>query len=62
MVYTQLDIVFALRKLSQHMTNPTEHYMTTIKNLIRYLCLMISHRIKYSHKGNLTLILYLDAD
>jgi hypothetical protein len=62
MVYTRLDIAFVLGKLSQHMANPAEYHMTAVKNLIRYLCSTISHRIKYSYKGSPQLILYSDTD
>ncbi len=62
MVYTRPDIAFVLGKLSQHMANPAEHHMTAVKNLMRYLCSTISHRIKYSYEGSLQLVLYSDAD
>jgi hypothetical protein len=36
-VHTRPDIAFALRKLSQHLIDPIEHYIAALKNLIQYL-------------------------
>jgi hypothetical protein len=34
MVYTQPDITFMLRKLSQHIKDPADFYIEAVKNLI----------------------------
>jgi hypothetical protein len=61
-VHTRPDITFALRKLSQHLTDPAEHHMATLKNLIRYLQSTIRYRLKYSRGGNPRLVIHSDAD
>jgi hypothetical protein len=62
MVYTRPDIAFTLRKLSQHIKDPTNFYIEAVKNLIQYIRSIITHRIKYSKGINPTLSLYSDID
>jgi hypothetical protein len=51
-----------LGKLSQYIKDPTDFYIKAVKNLMRYIRLIITHRIKYSKGVNPTLSLYLDTD
>ena len=62
MVFTRLDIAFALEKLSQHLKEPAEIYNTGLKGLLRYIGWTIDLQIRYglTAKGRLTI--YLDAD
>jgi Reverse transcriptase (RNA-dependent DNA polymerase)/gag-polypeptide of LTR copia-type len=62
MVHTRPDIAFALGKLSQHLTDPAEHHMAALKNLMRYLRSTIRYRLKYSRGGNPRLVMHSDAD
>jgi hypothetical protein len=62
MVHTRPDIAFTLRKLSQHIKDPTDFHIEAVKNLMQYIRSTIMHRIKYSKGVNPTLSLYLDAD
>jgi hypothetical protein len=41
-VFTKLDIAFAIGKLSQYISKPIEYYGHTLKGLIRYLKSTIS--------------------
>jgi hypothetical protein len=62
MVYTWLNITFILRKLSQYFKDPAEYYISVLKNLIRYLRLIITYYLKYTSYGNLLLVIYSNID
>lgn len=62
MVYTRLDIDFALVRLSQFMKDPAEHHMAALKKLLRYLKSTINHKIKFRPGGESFLVIYSDAD
>jgi Reverse transcriptase (RNA-dependent DNA polymerase)/gag-polypeptide of LTR copia-type len=62
MVYTRPDIAFAIGRLSQYMTDPSEHHGHAVKGLMRYLRSTIAQKIRYGPSGHKPLILYSDAD
>jgi hypothetical protein len=37
MVFTQLDIAFAIKKLSQYLKELVKYYKTSLKGLLRYI-------------------------
>ena len=61
-VHTCPNIVFALRKLSQYMQNPSEQYWSYLKGLMRYLQSIIDLKLYYGPKGSAKLKIYTDAD
>jgi hypothetical protein len=60
MVYTRLDIAFALRRLSQYMQDLAEHHTRALKRLLCYLRFIIKSRISFRPTRKLTV--YSDTD
>jgi hypothetical protein len=60
MVYTRLDIAFALGRLSQFMQDPAIHHERGLKRLLRYLRSTIKFWIVFGPRGDL--VVYSDAD
>lgn len=46
-VLTRLDIAFTLRKLSQYISDLAEHYSYALKNLLQYLRLTVTIKLRY---------------
>jgi hypothetical protein len=62
-VLTRPDIAFTLRKLSQYISDPAEHYSHALKNLLRYLRSTVTIKLCYGPGGaHLQFIVYSDAD
>ena len=62
-VLTRLDIAFTLRKLSQYISNLAEHYSYALKNLLQYLRLTVTIKLRYRLGGaHLQFVVYLDAN
>jgi len=62
MVFTQLDITFATKKLSQYLKELVECHRTSLKGLLRYIRWIINSQIRYRLSAKGRLILYLDID
>ena len=50
-VLTWPDIAFVIGKLSQYMSDPVERHGHALKNLMRYLQLTITQKIRYGPGG-----------
>jgi hypothetical protein len=62
-VLTRPDIAFTLRKLGQYMSDPAEHYSHALKNLLRYLRLTVTMKLRYGPGGaHSQFVIYSDAD
>jgi hypothetical protein len=62
-VLTRPDIAFTLRKLSQYISDPAEHHSYALKNLLRYLRLTVTIKLRYGLGGvHSQFVVYLDAD
>jgi hypothetical protein len=61
MTTTRPDIAFAINKLAQYMSDPTDYHQSTVKHLIRYLRSTKDMEIRYKPE-NPNLIGYTDAD
>jgi hypothetical protein len=62
MVYTRVDIAFALGRLSQYMSDPSEHHGHALKGLLRYLRSTVSQKLRFGPSATRDLVLYSDAD
>jgi hypothetical protein len=63
MVLTRLDIAFTLGKLSQYISDLAEHYGHDLKNLLRYLRLTVTMKLRYGlGRAHSQFVVYLDAD
>jgi len=60
-IYIKPDISFALRKLSQFISNPAEYYKQGVKALLRYIRFTANLEIIYGI-GDAQFIGYSDAD
>ncbi len=60
MVYTRLDIAFALRRLSQYMQDLAKHYAHVLRRLLYYLHYTIKSRILF--RPSRKLVIYSNAD
>jgi hypothetical protein len=62
-VLTRPDIAFTLRKLSQYISDLAEHHGHALKNLLRYLRLTVTMKLRYRLGGvHSQFVVYLDAD
>ena len=57
-VFTRPDIAFVIGKLSQYISDLVEYYSHALKNLIRYLQLTITQKIRYGPGGDISTLLY----
>lgn len=62
MIGTRPDISYAVIRLSQYMSNPTDHHYKSAKYILRYLLGTQSYAIKYNGSSNAGIIGYSDAD
>jgi hypothetical protein len=60
MIYTRFDIAFVLRRLSQYIQDPVEHYASALKRLLCYLRSTIKPRISFG--PNKKLVVYSNTD
>ena len=61
LVNSRLDICFAINTLSQHMVEPHHSHRNGAKNLLRYLCGIITHGLRYT-AIDVRLLGYTDTD
>jgi hypothetical protein len=61
-VYTRPDILYAVVKLSQFCTNPSQTHLAAVKRIFRYLRSYPDMRITYSKDGGDQLVGYTDAN
>jgi hypothetical protein len=61
-VHTRPNIAFALRKLSQYITDPSEAYWTYLKAIMRYVRLLLDLQIRFGPSDEVGLVVYTDAD
>lgn len=60
--FTQLDIAYAVNKLSQFMHSPTAEHWQAAKRVLRYLAGTPTHGLFYSKNNPLSLHAFSDAD
>jgi len=56
------DIAYAVSKIAQHMSNPTQQDWVRAKRIFRYLQGTKNIQLNYTKNGNADLIGYSDAD
>ena len=64
-IWTRPDIVFALNRLSQSLSNPAKYHATMLKGLLKYLSSIIDFGIAYrldESSESVTLKGYSDSD
>jgi hypothetical protein len=61
-VYSRPDISFAVSKLPQFLTDPSETHMTAARHVLRYLKYTIHYCITYGRGQNLNILGFADAD
>lgn len=62
LTHTRSDITYAVRKLSQYMSAPTDVHLQAAYYVLRYLKNDPAHKLFYSASSALTLKAYSDAD
>ena len=61
-IHTRPDILFALGRLSQYLSDPAEHHGHALKALLRYVRSIVNLGIVYNASGSSDLIGYSDSD
>ncbi len=61
-IHTWLDIIFALNRLSQYLSNFAEHYEHVLKKLMQYVHFIIDLNIMYEVSESMKLVEYSDSD
>ena len=56
------DICFAVKTLSQYLTNPRSVHLTVAKHILRYLKGTVDYGLKYDANQNINLEGYVDSD
>lgn len=62
MIYSRIDIAFALGKLSQYMANPAKRHAQALRRLLRYVSSTKDAYIEYKAGKDTHLVGYTDAD
>ena len=61
-ILTRPDIAFALRRLSQYLSDPVKHYRQALKNLLRYIRLTIDKGLVFSASRSQIITGFSDSD
>ncbi len=61
-IHTRLDIIFALNRLSQYLSNSAEHHEHVLKKLMWYIHFIIDLDIMYEVSESMKLVEYSDSD
>ncbi|XP_043262473.1 secreted RxLR effector protein 161-like [Colletes gigas] len=61
-LFTRLDILFAVTKLSQYNENPGREHWLQVKHILRYLSKTRSYGLTYKRNNNNDINVYCDAD
>ena len=62
MVLTRPNVAFAVGCLARYISKPAIHYNYILKDLIKYLRLIINQRIRFGPGGDKHFKIFTDAD